>query len=163
MPCRLAARKPLVVSVKRWRVVKVSRLRKRTLDERFCGGGVVARAEREVALVRPDRVEQTRQFGGGMLAVGIQVRAEVVVVSLRVEVAGVQRGPQPLIEGVHGHEGSSAAGALGGAVGRTVVDDQHVNAGQALAHVEDDVAYGLLFVPSRNEYECSHEIRRGLA
>ena len=91
-----------------------------------------------------------------MLPVGVEVGAEVIALAQRVEVAGLQRRSQALVEGQRGDGGARLAGPRGGLVGRAVVDDEHVGAGQALAHVGDHGGDRVGLVPGGDEDQRPH-------
>ena len=65
-----------------------------------------------------------------MLAVGVEVGAAVVALAQRLQVAGLQRRAEPLVEGQGGDQDAGGARPRGGRVGRAVVDDQDVGRGQ---------------------------------
>ena len=103
-----------------------------------------------------DLVQQPRDLDRRMLAVGVEVGAAVVALAQGVEVAGLQRRPQALVEGQGGDEDAALAGARRGRVGRAVVDDEDVGAGDVLAHVGDDGGQRGLLVPGGDEDESPH-------
>jgi hypothetical protein len=60
---------------------------------------VVAGADHQVGAVGGHLGEQAGDLLGRVLAVGVEVGAGVVAVTQRVEVAGLQRRPEALVEG----------------------------------------------------------------
>ena len=93
-----------------------------------CVRVAVARADHQVGAVGFDLLQQARDLGGRVLAVGVEVGAEVVALAQRVEVAGLQRRAEPLVEGQGGDEDARLARPRRGRVGRAVVDDEDVGA-----------------------------------
>ena len=119
-------------------------------------GVTVARADHQVGVVGFDLGQQPRHLGRGVLAVGVEVGAEVVALAQRVEVAGLQRRAEALVERKRGDEDAALARPRRGRVGRAVVDDEDVGARQVLAHVGDHPGKRGLLIPGRDEDESPH-------
>jgi hypothetical protein len=148
---------PLVVSVKRCRVARVRKKRKTLIPiRREKVARVVTRPDHQVGAVGDDLVEQADDLLRWVLAVGVEVGAGVVAVAERVEVAGLQRRPQALVEGQRGDHRARLARPLGGGVAGAVVDDEHVGLGQRLPHPGDHRGDRGLLVPGGDEDERPH-------
>jgi hypothetical protein len=113
-------------------------------------------ADHEVGAVGLHLGKDPRDLGGRMLAVGVQVGTEVVALAQRVEVAGLQRRAEALVEGQRRDQHAGRLGPRRGRVGRPVVDDEDVGAGQVGADVGDHGVDRRLLVPGRDEDESPH-------
>jgi len=85
-----------------------------------------ARALHEVRPAVGDRVEEERDLLRGVLVVARHHHRDVVPVLDRIAVPGSQRRPHANRPAERQHRRAKRAGYLGGAVGRAVVDDQHL-------------------------------------
>ena len=112
-----------------------------------------ARADRHVALVGLNEVEQTAKLRHGMLPVGVHAAREVVVVLVGVAVPGGDALPQAAVLAERQHLGATVASNGGGAVGRAVVDDEHVDSGQLGAKLVEHGREIVLLVQRGNEDE----------
>ena len=89
-----------------------------------------ARADGDVAGVRPHQLEQACELVGRVLAVGVDAPAERVAALGRLSVAGGDAGPKAAVLAERDDDRSRGAGDLGGRVRRAVVDHEHVGVGQ---------------------------------
>ena len=84
------------------------------------------RADGDVAVATPHDREQARELARRMLTVGVDAAAVRVAVLERVAVPGGDPEAQAEIGAERVHLGAVLARDVGGAVGRAVVDDEHV-------------------------------------
>ena len=86
-----------------------------------------------------------------MLPVGVDAAAERVVVLERPRVAGCDPGPEAAVLAEREHLGAVLACDRRGAVGRAVVDHEHVRIGKLPVQLVEDGRQVLLLVPGRDE------------
>ncbi len=84
---------------------------------------------------------------------------EVVALAPRMQVAGLQGGAEPLVEGQRRDQGTGRARLCSRLISRAVVDHKHVCCGHVLAHVGDHGGDGALLVPGWDEDQCPHSPR----
>ena len=102
------------------------------LDPDLAGGvrrvGVAqhARAADDVDLALGDRTDEPGQLGGLVLAVGVHRHDDLGAGREREPVAGAERGALAAVQREPHRRGARGARALGGVVGRAVVDDDRV-------------------------------------
>ncbi len=110
-----------------------------------------ARADGDVARVRAHALEQPAQLVRRMLPVGVDAPAVRVAVLGGVAVALGDRGAQPAVVAERDDLGAVLAGDRGGAVGRSVVDDEDVGVGELPPQLVDHGREALLLVPGGDE------------
>ncbi len=117
----------------------------------------VARPDHQVGPPRRHLLQQPRHLRRRVLAVGVEVGAAVVALAQRVEVAGLQRRPQPLVEGQRGDERARLARprARSRRSSRRRPRARR-RPGRCLAHVPDHLRDRVLLVPGRDEDQRSH-------
>ena len=120
-------------------------------------GIAVAGADHQVGPVFGDLLEQPHHLDRRVLAVGVEVGAEVIAVAQGVQVAGLKRRPESLVEGQRCDDRPGLAGELGGGVLGAVVDHEDVGVGEAAVDPGDDGRDRALLVQRRDEDERSHQ------
>ena len=88
-----------------------------------------------------------------MLAVGIDAPAERIAVIRGVLPTGRDPGRKAAVRAERDHLGPALAGDLGRAIGRAVVDDEHVGLRKLLPKLVEHSREVLLLVPGRHEHE----------
>jgi hypothetical protein len=72
-------------------------------------------------------------------------------VLVRIRVAGRDPGAQAAVLAERQHVGAALGGDRGRAIGRPVVDEEHVGRRQSRAQLVEDLGEALLLVPGRDE------------
>ena len=110
-----------------------------------------ARADGDVGAVRLDELEQLAQLGRRVLAVRVDPPAVGVLVLERPGVAGGDPRPQAAVLAEREHLGAVLARDVGGAIGRAVVDDEHVRSRELLVQLVEHGGEVVLLVPGGDE------------
>ena len=121
--------------------------------------GDEAGADRDVALVPADQVDEARKLDDRMLTVRVDAPGQLVAVLERVRIAGRDSRGQAEVPREAHHAGAVVSRDLGSAVGRAVVDDEHVGVRQSFVQLGEHGRKVRLLVPGGDEDEQPVAIR----
>ena len=116
-----------------------------------------ARAEHVVRAPPRHGIEHSREVGGVVLAVTVEVDGGGVALVARVLEAGAKRRAEPARDRMRDHPRAVLPADLGRAVARAVVDEQHVDRKPARLRRDaaNDGTDGSLLVPGHNHRQAS--------
>jgi hypothetical protein len=109
------------------------------------------RADRDVAAVRPDELQEAPEIFHGMLSVGIDPAAKRVTTLVGLAVAGRDAGAKPAVLAERDDDRTPCRRDRGCRVCRAVVDHEHVRVGQPRPQLVEHGGQRLLLVPRGDE------------
>jgi hypothetical protein len=113
-----------------------------------------ARADDEVAIAAGEVIDEFDDFGRAVLSVAVDLDGDVVAVQCGVAVAGLHRAANAEVEGQRDDDGGRGD-AFGGVVGRAIIDDEDVVAGQSAGEAVDESVDRSALIERGNDREAA--------